>query len=32
MSGHSMMPVGDNPIIVIWDNPKSAIMPFGDKQ
>ena len=32
MSGHSMMPVGDNPIIVIWDNPKSVIGPFGNKQ
>lgn len=30
MSGHSMMPVGDNPIIM--DNPKTVIRPFGDKQ
>lgn len=32
MSGHSMMPVGDTPIIVIRDNPKTVIRPFGDKQ
>lgn len=32
MSGYSMMPVGDTPIIVIRDNPQSTIMPFGDKQ
>ena len=32
MSGHSMMPVGDTPIIMDWDNPKTVIRPFGDKQ
>ena len=30
MSGHSIMPVGDTPII--RDNPKTVIRPFEDKQ
>lgn len=32
MSEHSMMPVGDTPIIVVRDNPKTVVRLFEDKQ